>query len=125
MGALLIPVIAVVVVVAIVWVAGRRWAVGRQRVSHELSATATPTIDYQAPEGQDPVVLTTALSAEGFTATTDPANPQLVHVSCPAGPDRDRAHVRSVIASVRTTAIDAGVPFDVGDVRFTDKDGPR
>lgn len=125
MGAILIPVIAVIAVVAIAWMAAHRWAAGRRQVSDDLAAPATSTIDYLVPAMQDPAVLITALDAEGFTATTDPAQTHLVHVACPAGPDRERAHIRSVIASVHTTAIDSGAPFDAEAVRFVDEQGPR
>jgi hypothetical protein len=125
MGAILIPVIAVIVVVAIFWIVGQRWAVGRKRVSDDLAAPATDTVDYLVPSVQDPAVILAALEAEGFTATTDPAQTHLIHVSCPAGRERDRAHIRSVIASVHTTAIDSGAPFEAENVRFSDEQGPR
>jgi hypothetical protein len=125
MGALLIPIIAVAVIVVFAFVAGRRWLGQRQRVADDLAAPSTATIDYRVPPGQDPVVLLTALSAEGFTATTSPADATLIRVACPAGPDRYRAQVRAVIASVDTTAIDSGATFDVEDVRFTDEQGNR
>jgi hypothetical protein len=108
-----------VAVIAVV-VAGR-WAARRQRTGDELAAPSTATIDYLVPDVQDPAVIVAALHAEGFTATTDPGQTRLVHVSCPAGANRDRAHIRSVIASVHTTSIDAGAPLDPEGVRFTDE----
>lgn len=125
MGALLIPVIVIIVLTAIVLVAGRKWASREQAISDDLADPTTSTIDYSVPDGQDPVVLLTALNAEGFTATTDPARPQLLHVSCRTGLARERAHARSVIASVHQTAVESGTDseaeFDVGHVRFTDE----
>jgi hypothetical protein len=125
MGALLIPMIVVVLIVVLVFVAGRRWLGQRQRVADDLAAPSTATLDYRVPPGQDPVVLLAALGAEGFTATTSPDDATLIRVACPAGPDRYRARLRAVIASVHTTAIDSGASFDVEDVRFTDEQGKR
>jgi hypothetical protein len=121
MSSVLVPVIAVVVVVVIALVVAGRWAARRQRTDDALAAPSTATIDYLVPDVQDPAVVVAALHAEGFTATTDPGQTRLVHVSCPAGPDRDRAHIRSVIASVQSTVIDAGAPFDPEEVRFADE----
>jgi hypothetical protein len=121
MSSALVPVLAVVVVVVIALVVAGRWASRRQRIDDELAAPSTATIDYLVPDVQDPAVVVAALQAEGFTATVDPVRTRLVHVSCPAGPDGDRAHIRSVIASVHTTSIDAGAPFDAGGVRFIDE----
>jgi FtsZ-interacting cell division protein ZipA len=121
MSSALVPILVGVVVVVIALVVAGRWASRRQRTDDELAAPSTATIDYVVPDVQDPAVVVAALHAEGFTASTDPAQTRLVHVSCPAGPDRERAHVRSVIASVHTTVIDAGAPFDPEQVRFTDE----
>jgi hypothetical protein len=121
MAAPLVPIIVVLILLAVVVVGVAAWASRRQRVSDELASTAAPTLDYLVPPGQDPVILTTALDAEGYTVTTDPRNALLVHVSCPAGPDRDRARVRAVISSVHTTALDAGQRMEIGEVRFTDE----
>ena len=86
-----------------------------------LAADAEPTLDYRVPDGQDPTTVVVALGRDGFQATADPRDTQLVHVACPAGPDRERARVRAVIASVHTTGIDSGAPFVPGDVRFDDE----
>ena len=122
MGALLIPVIALVVVVVAVAVGAGAWSSRRHASAERVASPAHPTLDYRVPPGQDPAVLLAALAQEGFTASVDPRDTHLVRVSSPAGPDRDRAHVRSVIASVRTTGIDSGAPHDPGAVRFTDEE---
>jgi hypothetical protein len=121
MGALLVPLVILVVLAVVVAVGVRSWSRRHAAVADDLAATSTPTLDYLVPPGQDPVVLLTALSAEGYTATADPVQTELVHISCPSGPDRDRAHVRGTIAAVHTTAIDAGAPMEPGDVRFLDE----
>ena len=121
MGAILVPIIVVVVVAIVALWGMRAWVSGHQRQADELAAPGTSSLDYLVPPGQDPVVVLTALSAEGYDASTDPDAPNLVHVACPAGPDRDRARVRAVIHAAGSTAVDAGVPFEPGEVRFTDE----
>lgn len=121
MGAILVPLIIVVVLLLIAGAGLRSWSARRHEVAEELAGPTAPTLDYVVPPGQDPVVLLTALSTEGYTATADPVQTQLLHISCPAGPDRDRAHVRATIATVRSTALDTGAPMDPGQVRFTDE----
>jgi hypothetical protein len=80
--------------------------------------TDDTTLHYRAPEGQDRVAVITALTQAGYDADPDRTDHQLIHVPCPDG-DRDR--VREVIASVRTTALDAGVPMEPGTIRFSDE----
>ena len=123
---LLIPAVLLAAVLAfgIVLLGGlgtRSW-LGRQTArAEEHRDPSVPTLDYRVPAGQDPVVLLTALSAEGYAATPDPREPDLVHISTPAGPDHDRARVRATIASVRGTALDAPAAMDPVEVRFTDE----
>jgi hypothetical protein len=115
-------IVAVVVAVALFLGMGRAsQARRRAETEDDLAQPATSTLDYVVPPGQDPVVLLTALSAEGYTAVTDPRQNDLLHIACPSGPDRDRAHVRGTIAAVHTTAVDAGAPMEPGDVRFLDE----
>lgn len=76
------------------------------------------TLDYRAPEGQDRVVVITALGQAGYDVHPDETDHQLVHVSCP---DDARERVRDVIGSVHTSALDTGVPVDPGTIRFADE----
>jgi hypothetical protein len=121
MGALLIPVLIVLVllVLGVVWL--RRWGADRQRLADELNRPDTPTLEYTVPEGQDPAAVLLALENDGYVATTDPTDTLLVRVHCPAGLDRERARVRAVIETVGVTAIDSGVPVHDGPVRFRDE----
>jgi hypothetical protein len=121
MGALLIPIIVAIVVLVVLVVGIRQWGARREHLTTELADPATPTLDYRVPAGQDPSVVLSALDLEGFTATTDPVDTQLVTIHCPAGPDRDRARVRAVIGSVHTTGIDHGAPHEPGEVHFVDE----
>ncbi len=111
-------------VVALVWVVVyvvRAEAAKRARIDRELDSEQTPTLEYSVPAGQDPAVILAALQGEGYTATVDPSHTrQLVLIACPGGLDRERARVRSIIASADVTTIDDGGPVDV-DVRFRDE----
>jgi hypothetical protein len=118
---ILIPVILVVIVAVVVLLALASWGRRRQSAADELAHPASPTLDYRVPPGQDPVVVLTALASEGYQATVDPEATQLVHISCPAGLDRERAHVRAVLESADTTTIDTGAPIDPTPVRFVDE----
>jgi hypothetical protein len=121
MGAILVPIVLVVAVLVVLGLGVRTFATQRRAVADELAQERVPTLDYVVPPGQDPVVLLTALSAEGYAATADPRRADLLHISTPAGPDRDRAHVRATIASAHDTALDTPVTMDPGEVRFTDE----
>jgi hypothetical protein len=121
MGALLVPLVIIVVLVVLALVAARAWMGRRTEVADELASPESPTLDYVVPAGQDPVVVLTALSADGYVATADPTDVHLIHISCPSGEDRERARVRATIESVHTTAIDDGAPIDSGPVRFVDE----
>jgi hypothetical protein len=93
----------------------------RQHVDEVIEDERTPTLEYEVPTGQDPAVILAALTRAGYTATVDPSGAhQIVSVACPAGPDRERAYVRSVIESANVTAPDDGAPLDVA-VRFRDE----
>ena len=113
--------LAVVVLALVVLYVVREQVRHRARVDEELHDERVPTLEYAVPTGQDPALILAALERDGYTATVDTqAAPQVVLIRCPAGLDRDRAHVRSVIASAGVTAQDDGVPVRT-DVRFTDE----
>ena len=121
MGAFLIPVIVILVVVLVLVLGGRTWMARHTRRADELARPDSSTLDYVVPTGQDPVVVLNSLSAKGYEATPDPRQVHLLHISCPAGPQRDRAHVRTIIESADRTSIDSGAPVDPGAVRFVDE----
>jgi hypothetical protein len=121
LGILIATVLAVAALVWIVLYVVREQLKEREQVDKELHGDETPTLEYAVPEGQDPAVVLAALERAGYTATVDPNGPhQVVLIACPAGVDRDRAHVRSVIESGSVTAPQDGVPMQV-DVRFRDE----
>jgi hypothetical protein len=122
-GVLVATLVAVIALVWIMLYALRQHVSRRERIDEELHQDATPTLEYDVPTGQDPTVIVAALDRAGYTATSDPHHShQLVLVACPAGLDRERAHVRAVIESASVTTPQDGVPLQA-DVRFRDERG--
>ena len=121
MGALLVPLLVLVVVLGAGLLALARWGVRRERLVKELHDPATPTLTYRVAEGQDPAVVLAALESDGYVAATDPVDSRVVVIGCPAGPDRERAHVRAVIRAAGSTVLDDGAPVEPGSVRFDDE----
>jgi hypothetical protein len=120
-GVLVATLLAIAALIWIVVYVVREETVKRGRVEHELRDEQTPTLEYLVPTGQDPAVILAALQSEGYMATVDPHHTeQLLLISCPAGLDRERARVRSIIAAADVTTLDDGGPVDV-DVRFRDE----
>jgi hypothetical protein len=121
-GVLVVVILALVALVWIVVYVVREETAKRERVDHVLHEERTPTLEYAVPTGQDPVVILAALEREGYTATVDADHDhQIVLIACPAGLDRQRAQVRSIIASADSSSLDdAGGRVDV-DVRFLDE----
>jgi hypothetical protein len=57
------------------------------------------TLSYRVPDGQDPVVVTAALSAAGYRVEVEHGGAVAkLRIECPAGP-REREQIREVIAS--------------------------
>jgi hypothetical protein len=121
MTVLLVPIIVVLVIAIVVAIGLRRWTAAHRREADALAAPESATLDYRVPAGQDPAVVLSTLVSEGYDATTDPQDTSLVHVACPAGPDRERARVRATIEAAGQTAIDTGAPFEPAEVRFLDE----
>lgn len=121
MGFPIVLAICVVVLVLVVLYVLREHVRQRQHVDEVLEDVRTPTLEYAVPTGQDPAVILAALHQAGYTATVDPNGAhQVVMIACPAGLDRERAHVRAVLESANVTAPDDGAPLDVA-VRFRDE----
>jgi len=113
--------LAILVLGLIVLYVVREQVKHREQVDAELSDPRTSTLEYVVPTGQDPAVILAPLEQAGYTATVDPSGAhQIVMVHCPAGRDRERARVRSLIESANVTAPQDGVPISV-DVRFRDE----
>jgi hypothetical protein len=81
-------------------------ALGLRRMHHrneairrESASPAVGVLRYHVPEGQDPAAVLAALETEGYAATLSPGPATHdVMIPCRSGADRERAHVRAVIA---------------------------
>jgi hypothetical protein len=118
-GLFVFPILVVGLLVVVALVVAVAWS-GRQAAERHVPPDM-PSLGYEVPAGQDPVVVLTALHTQGYTASTDATNHQLIRVACPDGTEQERPRVREVIGSVHTTALDTGVPMDPGAIRFTDE----
>jgi hypothetical protein len=120
-GVLIATVVALVAVVWIIVYSLREHTAKRERIDDALEGERIPTLEYDVPTGQDPSAILAALERAGYTATVDSHHAhQQVLVACPGGADRERGHVRTVIASATVTTPDGDVPLEP-DVRFGDE----
>ena len=114
MGAIVVPLLLVLVVLVLVAV-GLRWA-GRRQDREVAEATSHPNLRYPVPAGRDPTPVITALQDEGYGAALHGRD---VVVEVAEDPDRDRARVRSVISHAAANL--DGDPAPPEDVRFRDE----
>jgi hypothetical protein len=126
MGAVLVPVILILIVVVIGVVAVR--AFSRREVEHsdQLQAAHRHSVRYQVPPGQDPVVVMHHLESEGYDVSPDsepgPSSPILI-IGRQDASALDREDLRSTLASLDETNInpeDSG-PVDRRRVVFVDE----
>lgn len=120
----IIPIVVVLIVVVGFFGLGGMRLMRRQEMSrHRDVATArVDSLRYEVPPGQDPAAVTAALMQEGFEVVRDDAamHSQDLLILCPAGADRERAHVRSVIAHEAPIDME-GHPMPEHEVRFADE----
>ena len=84
---MLAPVVVLLVVVVlgglvVFWML--KWGKARAATAEELEKPDTETLEYLVPGGQDPVVVMSALEAEGFTTRMDTSG-EVLHIHCPNG----------------------------------------
>ncbi len=97
----------------------RRVTFDEAREEARLRQPASSTLSYAVPDGQDPVVLTAALSRAGFTSLGVLQNGlERLLIDCPSADQR--ALVRSIIEHVRRTGFQ-GADMVVTHVRFDDE----
>ena len=102
------------------------WAITALRrrddaVKAEAFSPETDTLRYHVPDGQDPAAVLAALEVEGYRATLAPAPAtDDVLIPCRTGAERERAHVRAVIAHAALN-----LEGDPGDHPVVFADEPR
>ena len=96
----------------------RRRTFAEVRTEARLRSPDTPTATYVVPHGQDPAVLMTALTHEGFVSVPDiTGGVERLLVECA---EADRAKVRRIIEHVNYAGFD-GAGTHIDRVRFTDE----
>lgn len=122
---LAVAIVVGLVVLGVIWVLVSGAAAGKSaKVAARQDSPMDPrvqTVRYQVPDPQDPVVLITALEGAGYTAQLDEsAGTKYLTIACPAGSDRERARIRSLIAETDRMGIE-GPRFNPGEVIFEDE----
>ncbi len=124
MGIVVAAILAVLAIAVIAYIAvivlGARASAAADG-GEPADAPHTEVLRYDVPDGQDPVVVVSALRKAGYDPATDLVEGSTtVVVPCPSGADRERARVREVIAGASETTLE-GPEFDPGRVTFEDE----
>jgi hypothetical protein len=127
MGAVLVPVVAVIIVLVLAAFAIKRFGRDEREHSDQLQQPDRPTVRYEVPPGQDPAAVLADLRQAGYDASADsepgPSSPILI-IGGPSGqaPDRERLRVVLANASVNVDpAHDTASDKTRATVRFTDE----
>jgi hypothetical protein len=117
MGAVLVPVILLIVVLVLAWFAVQRF--GRREIqrSDRLQNADRSTLRYEVPEGQDPAAVLAGLRGAGYDASPDsepgPSSP-IVIIGEAQGGEPDREAVRRTLTELDGTNV---VPEESATVR--------
>jgi hypothetical protein len=99
-GTLVFVGIPVLVILIFAGLGLRRMHRRNEAIRGEAASPAVDVLCYHVPAGEDPAAVLAALEQEGYAATLTPSPvADNVLIPCRTGKDRERAHVRSVIAS--------------------------
>jgi hypothetical protein len=117
MGAVLVPVILLIVVLVLAWFAVQRF--GRREIqrSDRLQNADRSTLRYEVPEGQDPAAVLAGLRGAGYYVSPDsepgPSSP-IVIIGEAQGGEPDREAVRRTLTELDGTNV---VPEESATVR--------
>ncbi len=100
MGAVLVPLVIIVLVLVALWLAARTLSRGHEATSRYLHQPEVETLRWVVPEGQDDNKFLAALNLEGFEAVHEG---NAVLVGCPDGTEEDRWRVRQIIEGADAT----------------------
>jgi hypothetical protein len=122
LGGIFFVVVPLIIIVAVCYLAVRWFRQNEARKHHEATGEVVESLRYHVPRGQDPAAVLAALQIEGYEAVyDDESNTPDVLILTPAGADRERAHVRSVLAHGTAQNLE-GDPQPAGrQVRFADE----
>jgi len=125
MGAVLVPVILVLIVVVLGVIAMKRFTRAEVDRSDRLQHADRPTLRYQVPPGQDPALVLSGLRQAGYAASADsepgPSSPVVIIGGAEGEPDREA--VRRTLAELDGTNIvpDESASVQRTRVRFLDE----
>lgn len=126
MGAVLVPVILILIVVVLAGLAVRTFT--RREVDHsdQLQRARRDSVRYQVPAGQDPAAVLHHLESEGYDVSPDsepgPSSPILI-IGTHDATVVDREYLRRTIAAFDETNVnpEESGPVDRPPVRFLDE----
>ena len=127
MGALLVPLLALLVVLVVAAVAVKRF--GRRSVQHgeRLQSDPRPTVRYEVPNGQDPAAVLNELRAAGYDASPESepgTSSSTLIIGTPTGGAPDREELRRLLANASVhmdPSLDPGNRQTPSTVRFLDE----
>jgi len=118
MGAVLVPVLLVLMVLVVGAIAVKRFTRAEIDHSDRLQADERPTLRYRIPAGQDPALVLAGLRRAGYDASADsepgPSSPIVIIGATGGAPDREA--VRRALADIDGTNV---VPEESGTVDRT------
>jgi hypothetical protein len=118
MGAVLVPVLLVLIVMVVGAIAVKRFTRAEIDHSDRLQADERPTLRYRIPAGQDPALVLAGLRRAGYDASADsepgPSSPIVIIGATGGAPDREA--VRRALADIDGTNV---VPEESGTVDRT------
>jgi hypothetical protein len=118
MGAVLVPVLLVLIVLVVGAIAVKRFTRAEIDHSDRLQADERPTLRYRISAGQDPALVLAGLRRAGYDASADsepgPSSPIVIIGATGGAPDREA--VRRALADIDGTNV---VPEESGTVDRT------
>jgi len=118
MGAVLVPVLLVLIVMVVGAIAVKRFTRAEIDHSDRLQADERPTLRYRISAGQDPALVLAGLRRAGYDASADsepgPSSPIVIIGATGGAPDREA--VRRALADIDGTNV---VPEESGTVDRT------
>jgi len=118
MGAVLVPVLLVLIVMVVGAIAVKRFTRAEIDHSDRLQADERPTLRYRIPAWQDPALVLAGLRRAGYDASADsepgPSSPIVIIGATGGAPDREA--VRRALADIDGTNV---VPEESGTVDRT------
>jgi predicted GTPase len=122
LGGIFFVVIPLVIVVGVVYIAVHWFRQNEARKYHEATHEVVESLRYHVPRGQDPAAVLAALKVEGYEAVyDDQASTPDVLILTPSGADRERAHVRAVLAHGTSENLEGDPQPSDRDIRFADE----